>query len=91
MVMMKQRIVGSQSEILSMLNRLCSSTRVLTGFSEIVHYIALDFVTSLLLILGLGTIAELYKTYEMVFKGFTNVCFVVLYLQGGPLLVYLLV
>ena len=37
MVMMKQRIVGSQSKISSMLNRFYNSTSVLTGFSEIVH------------------------------------------------------
>ena len=38
MVMIKQRIVGSQSKILSMLHRFYDSTSMLTGFSEIIHH-----------------------------------------------------
>ena len=41
-VMIKQRIVGSQSKISSMLNRFYNSTSMLTGFFEIVHYMGLD-------------------------------------------------
>ena len=36
-VIIKQRIVGSQSKISSMLNRFYNSTSVFTGFSEIVY------------------------------------------------------
>ena len=39
----------------------------------------------------LGTIAEVYRTYAIVYMGFAIVCFDVLCSQGGSLLVSLIV
>ena len=54
-VLMKQKIVGFQSKILSMLTRFYNSTSMLTSFSEIVYKkrldLPLDFVSFLLLYL----------------------------------------
>ena len=47
MVMVKQRIAGSQSKISSMLNRFYNSISGLTGFYEIVHKMGLDLLLTL--------------------------------------------
>ena len=71
MVMMKQRIAGFHSKISSMLNRFYNSTSILTGFSEIVHKIGLGLpldLSDLHYSIRLGTIAELYRTYAIIFN-----------------------
>ena len=93
-VMIKQRIVGSQSKISSMYSidftivQACSQASLRLYIRWDLTCL-LDFVSSLLWYQIGHYCTELYRTYAPVYMGFAIVCFDVLCSQGGPLLVSL--